>query len=115
MEHKDWHISNEERDSKVPTDVVEVIDGLRNLAVVRELSLEQMYAIDDQLVAGAASIRKEFGTDAKFSYSWHKLAGSSIDHKGEAPSPDRIREIDDAVAAYVRDTLAPYLDSFGEN
>jgi hypothetical protein len=114
MDNKEWFVSNEERDSKVPADVVEVVDGLRNLAMTRELTLEQMYAIDEQLLAVAQAIRNEYGTDAKFSYSWHKLAGSSVDNKGEAPPKDRVREIDDAVHSCVRETLAPFLESFGE-
>jgi hypothetical protein len=110
MQYNEQYISNEERDRTIPADVVVIIDTLRNLPITRNLTLEQMYAVDAQLLSGARAIQREYGADAKFSYSWHKLAGSSVEHKGEMLDKDRVREIDDAVHTFVRDTLAPFLD-----
>lgn len=98
-------ITNEERDSTIPADVVAAIDRARAVQ-----GLEAMYCVDDVILTATRALQKHYGSAVKHSYAWHKLAGSSVENKGESVDPDLVREIDDAVATFVHETLVPLLD-----
>ncbi len=98
-------ISNEERDSTIPADVVAAIDRARSVQ-----GLEAMYRVDAVMLSAARALQQKYGAAVKHSYAWHKLAGSSVEHKDEVIEPDLVREIDAAVAAFVHDILMPLLD-----
>jgi hypothetical protein len=112
MHDKEFFISNEARDQRVPEDVVTIINGLRQLPHTETITQEDRYAVDDALLFGARALQKTYGRAVKFSYVWHLLAGSSVEHGGETPHPDLVREIDDAVCTYVREILAPLYEHY---
>jgi hypothetical protein len=98
-------IGNEERDSKIPADVVEIIDAVRNNIT----NLEKIYEVDDLIFGAATDLKKTYGSAVKHSYAWHKLVGSSVEGNDQDVDPDVVREIDDAVVAFVRTTLQSYV------